>query len=281
LPHALDLVYGVVLWITLWATAMGSGLAHHASEIVEAATNGRRFAAVVAVNTVMVPLVVAGLTRLVVIPEGYAAGLIIVGAASAGSLGLAGVRIARGDLPLAIGLIVALEIANLLTVPVWSMVLLAGAVEPRPLDIIGTLVLGVLLPLGIGLGLRQFRPPRAQRWARALARVSTVGFVLVVGLIVWRDLDQVVRAWGALVPLIALATVALALTAGWVAGGPGVHSRAASSLVSAIRANTPALAVASATYGATSEAVSAIVVFALVSLVVAGVTAGALRRASA
>ena len=270
MPQALDLAYMVTLWVTLWATAVGSGLSHRPSEVLRAASNRRRFASIVVLNAVAIPLVVVALTRALAVPDGYAAGLIIVGAASAGSLGLTGVRIARADLPLAIGLIVVLEVGNVLTIPVWSTILLSGAVQPRPSDILATLILGVLLPLGVGQGIRVLRPARAQGWARGLALVSTVGFFGVVGLILWRDMADVINAWDHLVPVVAVATVVVALFTGWAVGGPTRESRLSASLVTSVRSNTPALAVASATYGATSDAASAIVVFALTSLTISG-----------
>jgi BASS family bile acid:Na+ symporter len=270
LPQAFDLAFLVAVWVTLWATAVGSGLSHRPSEVVRAASNGRRFVSIVVLNAVAIPLVVVALTRALAVPDGYAAGLIIVGAASAGSLGLTGVRIARADLPLAIGLIVVLEVGNVLTIPVWSTILLSGAVQPRPSDILATLILGVLLPLGVGQGIRVLRPARAQGWARGLALVSTVGFFGVVGLILWRDMADVIKAWDHLVPVVAMATVVVALFAGWAVGGPTRESRLSASLVTSVRSNTPALAVASATYGATSDAASAIVVFALTSLTISG-----------
>ena len=281
MPQTLDPAYTVAVWVTLWATAVGSGLAHRPAEVFAAAANRRRFAVIVVLNAVAMPLVVVALTRVLAVPDGYAAGLIIVGAASAGSLGLTGVRIAGADLPLAIGLVVVLELGNMLTVPLVSLLLLSGAARPRPVDILATLVLGVLLPLAVGQGIRLLRPARSQGWARRLAPVSSVGFVVVVGLVVWRDMAEVVAAWAALVPVVAVATVAVALVAGWAAGGPDGDSRAASSLVTAVRSNTPALAVASATYGATSEAASAVVVFALISLAIAGIGAVGFRRTMA
>lgn len=278
MPQALDLAYLVAVWVTLWATAVGSGLSHRPSEVVRAASNSRRFASIVVLNAVAIPLVVAALTRALAVPDGYAAGLIIVGAASAGSLGLTSVRIARADLPLAIGLIVVLEVGNILAIPVWSTILLSGVAQPRPSEILTTLVLGVLLPLGVGQGIRVLLPARAQGWAHVLALVSIVGFIGVIGLILVRDMKEVIEAWKDLVPVVAAATVAVALFAGWAVGGPTRESRLSASLVTSVRSNTPALAVASATYGATSDAASAIVVFALTSLTISGFLAIWLSR---
>jgi len=276
----LDIAYVVALVVTLWATAVGSGLSHRPGEVAAAMADRRRFVSIVVLDAVAIPLVVYALVRVLAVPEGYAAGLILVGAASAGAIGLAVVRLADGDVPLAIGLIVVLELGNLVTIPIWSTLLLSGQVRPPLGDVVATLVLGVLLPLLVGTGLRRARPERARRWARALRRVSTVSLVTLIAIAVGRDISDVVGA-AAAVTLVALVTVTAALLAGWAVGSPGRASRSTAALVTATRASTPALAVASGTYGLSSDAASAIVVFALVSLLVSGLVAVSLARAQA
>jgi predicted Na+-dependent transporter len=77
---------------------------------------------------------------------------------------------------------------------------------------------------------------------------------------------------------VALLTVAFALAGGWIAGSPESPNRTAASLVTGIRANAPALAVAQAAFpGRPAVAVTA-VVFGLVSVVVPLVVALMLRR---
>ena len=281
MPLALDTAYAVAVTVTLWATALGSGLSHRPSEILAAASNRGRFLRIIALDAVAIPLIVLALARALAVPEGYVAGLVIVGAASAGTLGLAFVRSARADVPLAIGLVVVLEMGNLVTIPFWSTILLAEGVRPPAGDVLGTLVLGVLVPLAIGIGLQVLQPDRAGGWARVLGAVSTLGLVVVVGIILYRDFEAVMEAWAALVPVVALATVFISLAAGWAVGGPRRGGRATAGLVTSVRANTPALAVAGATYGARSDATVAIVVFALVSLAVSSVVAAWVRRSVA
>ena len=113
---------------------------HRPREVTAALTDRGRFARIVALDAILVPLFVWGLVRSLGSPEGYASGLILVGAASAGAIGLAKVRLASGDVPLAIGPIVVLELGNLVTIPVWSAILLTGPVRPtlglRPASVI-------------------------------------------------------------------------------------------------------------------------------------------------
>jgi BASS family bile acid:Na+ symporter len=278
LTQPIDLAYVLALIVTLWATAIGSGLWHRPVEVTAALADRRRFVRIVVLDAVVIPLLVYALVRILAVPEGYAAGLILVGAASAGAIGLAVVRVADGDVPLAIGLIVVLELGNLVTIPFWSAMLLSGQVRPPLGDVVATLVLGVLLPLIVGAGLRHVRPGRAAGWARAMRRASTVSLVILIAIAVGRDIGDLVGA-AAAVSLVAIVTVTAALVAGWAVGSPGRASASSAALITATRAGTPALAVASGTYGLSSDAASAIVVFALVSLLVSGLVAVSLARA--
>jgi bile acid:Na+ symporter, BASS family len=278
MTQPLDLAYVLALAVTLWATAVGSGLSHRPGEVTAAMVDRRRFVSIVVLDAVVIPLLVYALVRILAVPEGYAAGLILVGAASAGAIGLAVVRLADGDVPLAIGLIVVLELGNLVTIPFWSTILLSGHVRPPLGEVAATLALGVVLPLIVGAGLRRMRPQAALGWARPMRRVSTLSLVILIVIAVGRDIGDVVGA-AAAVSLVALVTVTAALLAGWALGSPGGASRSTAALVTASRASTPALAVASSTYGLSSDAASAVVVFALISLLVSGPVAVLLARA--
>lgn len=278
LAALLDLAYVLALAVTLWATAVGSGLSHRLAEVASAAADRGRFIRIVALDAIVVPLIVFALTRLLDVPEGYAAGLILVGAASAGAIGLAVVRIAHADVPLAIGLVVVLELGNLLTIPVWSSVLLATPVRPPVGDVVATLVLSVLLPLLVGVAVRVLRPDRAQPWAGALARVSAIGFAAVVAVTIARDIGELVDAASA-VWVVATVTASAALLLGWFVGYPGRSSRATAALITSVRANAPALAVASGAYGLASDAAAAIVAFALTTLLISGLVSVPLARA--
>lgn len=277
MTHVLDVAYTLALVVALWAAGIGNGLSHGPRAIASVMADRRRFVRIALLDAVIIPLIVVTLVRVLAVPDGHAAGLVIVGAASGGAIGLAVVRLAQGDMPLAIGLVVVLELCNLVTIPIWSTIMLSEAVRPSVLAVVGALLLYVLVPLAIGAGLRILRPDHARAWAGALGRVSAAGFLAVVAIALLRDHGEVLDA-AAVVWQVALPTVVAALLLGWVVGRPGRAARTTGALITSVRANAPALAVASTTYGRSSDAASAIVVFALVSLLTAGLAAVGLGR---
>ncbi len=140
------------------------------------------------------------------------------------------------------------------------------------------MVVMVVLPLAVGIGIRRIAPARAGRLAEAATRASDLGLRIVIVLVLVRDADAVVEAAGERVPLVAAAAVLAALALGWVAGAPSRGTRAAAALVTGVRANAVALAVAAASFSDRTDVRVGVVVFALFSVLVPLATAMVLGR---
>ena len=95
----------------------------------------------------------------------------------------------------------------------------------------------------------------------------------LIAIVLVRDGPTVVGAVGSGVPAVAIASILIVMVLGWLAGGPDPASRRTGALVSSVRANLPALAVATTAFGASAPAVSAIVVFGLCSVVLVPIAA--------
>jgi bile acid:Na+ symporter, BASS family len=127
------------------------------------------------------------------------------------------------------------------------------------------LLLLVLAPLAVGLAIRARWPATAERLARWASPLSTVGLVVVIAVVLARYVGIVAEAFGAVGPA-AVTAVLLALVLGWLLGGPGRPTRAATSLVTGVRANGPALAIAQASFPSLAAVSVAIVAFGMFSI---------------
>jgi BASS family bile acid:Na+ symporter len=276
---ALSGIYQVALLVTLWATAIGLGASHDLRGLRIVLTRRGLLARLIVLDSVLIPLLVAALVGIVQVPSEYAVGLLIVGAAAAGPLGLKTAELARGDLPLAVTLIVVLELLNIVALPIWAMLLLPSSFALPMAEIWRTLLVGILVPLLIGAAIS--RMPWASRVARRSGGVSTVSLAIVVGVVLARDWPVVLDAAGSGVVVVSIAVVVAALVLGWWFGGPDSSARRSSALVSSVRAGAIALAVTNVAFGAASPATSAVVVFALCSLVIVPCAALLVRHAPA
>ena len=277
----LDGIYLAALVVALWGTGLGLGMSHAVSELVEPARRPGLMLRVAVVDVIALPLLVWALVRVLAVPGDYAIGLLLVGIASAGPLGIKAAQIARADVPTAVALVVVLELVNLAAIPFWVKVLLPSGTEIDFLGIVRTMVVMVVLPLAAGIGIRRIAPSRAGRLAEAATRASDLGLRIVLVLVLVRDADAVVEAAGERVPLVAAAAVLAALALGWLAGAPSRGTRAAAALVTGVRANAVALAVAAASFSDRTDVRVGVVVFALFSVLVPLATAMMLGRRAA
>ena len=265
MDQALDQLYQVALALTLWITGLGLGMSFGPGQILRTLRRGGLFARAAVLDIVLIPLLIWGLTQAFSVPDRYATGLLLVGMASAGPLGIKAAQLARADLPYAIALVVVLEAANAVAIPIWVALLLPPGVQVPMGPVVRTLLLLVLAPLAVGMAIRASRPSLARRLAHWAPPLSTLGLLVVIVIVLARYAGIVAEAFAAVGPA-ALTAVLLALLLGWLLGGPARPTRAATSLVTGVRASGPALAIAQASFPLLAEVSVAIVAFAMFSI---------------
>lgn len=128
--------------------------------------------------------------------------------------------------------------------------------EPLHVDavkIVSTLLLTQLLPLCVGLAVRQWRPllaPRLQSPANQVSKIlglATVGLLLATQFQVFAEIR--LRGY---VGMLALLLTSLA--AGWLLGGPGSDNRKAMALTTSLRNVAVALVIATGNFAGTPAA---------------------------
>ena len=181
LPALTDLA----LLVTLRSTGVGIGMLDWPAR--ESRVLDRRFGALVVLNVVGVPAAIAAWIALTGIGSDQAAGLILVAAAGGGALALKTTQLAGGQVRLAVALILVLELLNIVSLPVWTTVVLREQAPPPIAEIGRTVLLLVLLPLLVGAAIGRMRPAWSRPLRRATEPVATAAVLLVLVLIVWRN----------------------------------------------------------------------------------------------
>ena len=274
----LDLAYAAALVVALGGTGLALGMRHDPASFVAVLSHRRYLGCIALVDVVAVPLIVWILVQVFAVPDDYAIGLLLVGMASAGPLGIKAAQLANADVQAAVVLVVALEFANLAAIPLWVALLLPDGTEVSRVDVLATVLVAVVLPLVGGFAYRRWAPNRAVPVARALTTASNVAVIAIVALVLIRDADTVAEAARARVPFVAVLTVVTAFGLAWAAGGASLARRSSAALVTAVRASGPALAIAAAAFPGRPEVRAGIVVFALFSITLPLLAAVSLRR---
>jgi predicted Na+-dependent transporter len=270
-------VLDVAVVVTLWGAVGAHVLASDPATLLAPLRRVGLLARVLALNLLLVPLVAALAATLLVPDEAYAAGVVMYGAASAGAIGIAAVRLGRGDLALALPLVVILELASVVSLPAWSSVLLPRTVEAPVADVVGVVLKLIVLPAALAAGVRALWPRAAVRLERPAAAAATAGLAAVLVIVFARDWSLLVAAVQSGVPLATGVLLVTSLAGGWLVAGGGRAQRTAVALVSAQRGATLAFAVATTSFADTPGTAAAVVVTALITLVALGGLATALR----
>jgi BASS family bile acid:Na+ symporter len=156
---------------------------------------------------------------------------------------------AGGSVSYTIGLLVAISILSIVTVPL-TVELVSSALSLNahmsPLAVAKVVAVTILVPLGAGILVCAVLPALAERIAKPLAKIAIITLVLAVIpllIVAWPTMWALIGG-GTLAALAAF--VAIGLTVGHVLGGPDPNERAVLALSTATRHPGMAIAIANA-----------------------------------
>lgn len=273
----------LLVTVTLIEMMAAIGLGVTFAEVAGVARNGRLLLRAALANYVCVPAATVGLLLWFRAPPLVAAGFLILAVCPGAPYGPPFTALARGNMPVSVGLMVILASSSALLAPLLLGVLLPVVVSNESLKVdavrmVTTLLLTQLLPLGAGLWIRHRRPQLAERLTKPANRLSMVlnlvmiSFILVVQ---FRLLASIrLAAFGGMLIL-----VLASLASGWLLGGPGAASRNGMGITTAVRNVGVSLVLATASFPGT-PAVTAALVYGLFQTVFVALLALAWGRHS-
>ena len=276
-----DQAINILVTITLIQLMVTIGLGVTFADVARVAANWGLVVRAALANYVLVPLATVGLLSLFHSPPLVAAGFLVAAVCPGAPYGPPFAAMAKGNVPVAIGLMVMLAGSSALAAPLLLHLLLSGTSgEDLPsVDlgrIVTTLLLTQLIPLGIGLTVRHYRKDLADRLRKPANWLSVALNLAVFGLIVAVDYNllasiSVVGFEGMLILVIA------AVAAGWLLGGRGGDQRKAMAFSTGARNVSVSLVIVTASFPGT-PAVTAVLAYALLQTAVLALLAAAWGR---
>lgn len=266
---SLDRLINILVTITLIEMMVSIGLRVTFAEIVLVARNRRLVARALAANYLFVPVVAIVLLILFDASPMVAAGFLILAVCPGAPFGPPFAGIARGNVPMAVGVMVILAGSSAIVSPLLLQVLLpqvSGGEAPR-IDLMGmlaALIITQLLPLLVGLLMKHRRPQLADRLLRPFDLIGKLLNLSVAGLILGTQFHMLteIRIRGFVGMLILLAA---SLVIGWLAGGPGSDDRRTMALTTSLRNVGVGLVIVTANFSGT-PAVSAALAYGIVEV---------------
>jgi predicted Na+-dependent transporter len=254
--------------VSIMTTVLALGLSYRVAELLAPLRRVWLVALVVLVNSVLVPAAAWGIGKALPIDASAVTGMTLAAIGAASAAGLKATQLSRrADLPLAVSLVVVLQFANLVAVPLWAGQVVSGAAITAS-SILGNLALLVLVPLAIGLLARVRYAAHAATWTAELAKLSNLALALalIAGISVnWQAIVSLLGSW-VLVASALTAIVAVAL--GGLVGRADPATRTTTGLVSGLRFGSLGLIVIGTQLHADADYLGPAIVFSLVDLIV-------------
>ena len=263
---ALERAVPVATLVFVVSSMLSVGLGLNVGQITAPLRNLRLVAMSLLANFVLMPVGAVVLARALRLVEPLAVGLLLLGVAAGAPFLPKLAQIAKGNLAFAVALMVLLTVITVAYLPLVLPLFLPG-VSVNPAKIAVSLVLLMLLPLAGALVVNAKLPAAAARVKPVVDRLSTLGLVLVVLLLVVANFSNVLSLFGTGAILAGLLFIALGYAVGWALGGPGADTRLVLGLGTAQRNIAAALVVGGQSFSNPSVVVMVVVV-AVVSLLI-------------
>ena len=263
---ALERAVPVATLVFVLSSMLAMGLGLKVAQITAPLRNLRLVAMSLLANFAVMPLGAIVLARVLRLDEPLGVGLLLLGVAAGAPFLPKLAQIAKGNLAFAVALMVLLMIITVGYLPLVLPILLPG-VSVNPVKIARSLVLLMLLPLAGALAVNAKLPAAAARAKPLFDRLSSLGLVLVVLLLVVVNFNDVLSLFGTRAILAGLLFIALGYAVGWALGGPGSDTRPVLGLGTAQRNIAAGLVVGSQSFS-DPRVVVMVVVVAMVSLLI-------------
>ena len=266
LMGALERAVPVATLVFVLSSMLAMGLGLKVAQITAPLRNLRLVSMSLLANFAVMPLGAILLARVLRLDEPLGVGLLLLGVAAGAPFLPKLAQIAKGDLAFAVALMVLLMVITVGYLPLVLPILLPG-VSVNPAKIARSLVLLMLLPLAGALAVNAKLPAAAARAKPLFDRLSSLGLVLVVLLLVVVNFNDVLSLFGTRAILAGLLFIALGYVVGWALGGPGSDTRPVLGLGTAQRNIAAGLVVGSQSFS-NPRVVVMVVVVAMVSLLI-------------
>jgi predicted Na+-dependent transporter len=258
----------VTVQVFVISTMLALGLQVPLERIERGMRDWRSIAAGSLLNLVVIPALGLLAASSLDLSAGIRTGYLLIAFSPGAPYAVKLIEIARGEVASSIGLIITLQLAGLVSVPVLAHFFLDSAAGLEYPQLFASILVFQLAPLIIGLigqGTKRLGSPGT---ARVIAALSNLSFALLVALILIHDLPRVVRILelSVLTAVMGLIVASLAIGAGLAGRDPA--ARRSLGLISAARKGGLALVIATSTFGSDTDAVIMIVAYALIELVV-------------
>jgi predicted Na+-dependent transporter len=269
--QVLTVLFNAGIAISVGATVMSLGMTFTVKQLLAPLHRVGLVTVMVIMNAVVIPGAAWGIAEVSPMDDKYVPGLVLatLGAGSAASLKAAQIA-GRADLPLAVSVVVVLQLVNIVTVPLWAGQVVTGTSISTG-DIVKSLLALVILPLAIGLFIRIRYTEHANDWQSSLVKIANLALVIALATGITGNWSTIKTMFGSWVIVIALVIVvvagALGALSGLLGGKRGTDVVTTTGLVSIFRFGSLGLIIIGSQLGGAAVYIGPAITFALVDFI--------------
>ena len=263
----LNALFNAGIAISVGATVLSLGMTYTAAQLLAPLKRVWLVIVVVIVNAVAIPAIAWLVAEALPISDAYVAGLVLATLGAGSAAALKGAQLAeRADLPLAVSLVVVLQLSNIVAVPLWAGRVVSGATLSA-WDILKSLLALVLIPLVVGLVARARYAEHAQDWTAGLVKVANVALVIALAAGIAVNWAAIVEMFGSWVLVASLIIIAVGVLLGALVGGRDPRTHTTTALLSGLRFGSLGLIVIGTQLDGNPDYLGPAITFALLDFV--------------
>jgi predicted Na+-dependent transporter len=231
-----------VVMFSVMLLMLGAGLTIEIKQIVELGKRIRLVVVGVLANFLVVPLIFYLCIAWLPISADIKIGMMLMASAPIAPMApVPFVEKAKGDVVYSVGLMLLVAVLSIVLTPLilsLSIPKSVGGVSLDPIQIVKTLLMVQLIPIGIGMAVRRTRPKWAEAMTKVIPRIGQIGLLVGVGLLFAQQASQMLSI--GLFPFVVMPIlVVLSLLVGdWMLIGEASDKRRSLAVSTAIR-NVP------------------------------------------
>ena len=187
----MNVIMGSVILLML-----GAGLNIELGQVIDIAKRFRLVLLGVLANFLAVPLLIVLCLMLVPLSPDIKIGIMLMAAAPIAPMAPAPfVEKAKGDVVYSVGLMTIVASLSIVLTPLilsLSIPESAGGVTLNPIHIVKTLLMVQLIPISVGIAIRQASRKWADRLVKIVPRIGQIGLLIGVGLLLAKQASQII-----------------------------------------------------------------------------------------
>lgn len=266
----------VLVFVVTSMLAMGLSLT--IAQIARPLKNASLVVKALVANFILAPLLAYVILLVVPLSEAQSIGLMLLATAAGAPFLPKLVQAAKGNIAFGVGLMVLLMVVTVAYVPLVLPLLLPG-VEVNPLDIAGSLIVLMIIPLAIGLFIKARYIDTAASLQPVMAQTSSTALMILMVLMLVLNFDSMISVIGTGAIIALLLFIVLTFVAGYLLGGPAKDTKPVMGLGTAQRNVSAALVVGAQNFQ-DPDVITMLIVGALLMLVVLMLVGGELGKRS-